>query len=186
MGNNRVAEHELAPLAFKLSIQSEQVEAQLSRNSVDTAVLFFYPFLLSLVALGISAAVLNLLFPQWLSWVVAIAPAVLCFRSSKDHYNTKFIENRMKANRKVVEAALNREDAERLAHIAAAILNSQHGNHELLARCEALSGQSTDHFQFLSSVFTFAPECWRECARNVYGRLMGRDVTPVRKSNGWS
>jgi len=185
MGTNRVAEHELAPLAFKMSIETEQVEAQLSRNSIDTATLFFYPFLASLAALCISALVLNALFPTWLSWVLAIVPAVVCFRRSKAHFNTKFIENRVKANRKVVEAALNAEDAERLAHIAAAILSSQDGNQELLTRCEALNGQSTDRFQFLSSVFTFAPECWRACARTVYGRLMGRDVTPSRNTNGW-
>lgn len=158
-----------APLAFSLSIRSEDAAQALARNAVDP---LNGVFLSGAIAFGAAAAVgfaLYSFLPAWMSIPLSVWPGFMAFRRAKRYFDNEHPKARVQANRAVLLKAVDADDAERFATVVEPIVSSQYGNQKwALATGELRRKAASDPYLYMASVFTYAPECWGQCTRRVY------------------
>lgn len=170
METTRLIDENLAPLAFNLSIKSEQVEKALYQNFVESDNLTLYPVLTG-SGVGIIGTGLLALFsvPVWLGVALTVVPGCFAFKYSKRYCEGEYTDARINLNRNLMVNTLDSDDAATLGRIAAAIVSSHFGKEKWVSHFKALREQGvSDDFHYLAAIFTFAPACWRLCAAKVY------------------
>ncbi|KAF0250929.1 hypothetical protein [Pseudomonas putida] len=168
-----------APLAFSLSI-SEGAGQALASNAVDGANSFIFSALLASAAAVAVACAAYTILPAWLSIPLAVWPAVKCFKLAKRYFDNEYPKSRVQANRNVLLKVIDAEDAGHFAAVVAPIVNSHYGNQQWAkAASEQLARPGADQYLYLATVFTFAPECWKQCTGRVYDNQLS-GATPGR------
>lgn len=158
-----------APLAFSLSIRSEEAASALARNAIDSMNAVFYPVVLAGAVAVAVAYGLDTFLPTWLSIPVAVLPGYLCFKFAKRYFDNEYPKERIQANRNVLVKVIDSEDAGRFADVVESIVKSQYGKQKWALKASELRRvTAADPYLFLATVFTFAPECWGESTRRVY------------------
>ena len=170
METTRLSDENMAPLAFHLSIKSEQVEKALHQNFVESNNLTLYPVLtgggVGVVGIGLLA-----LFsvPVWLGAALAAVPGYFAFKSSKRYFEEEYTDARINFNQNLMVSTLDSDDVATLGRIAATIVSSHFGKEKWAVHFNASREQGlTDDFHYLAAIFTFAPACWRLCTEKVY------------------
>lgn len=158
-----------APLAFSLSIHTENAEASLITNAFDPV----HSLLFSVACAGAVGAVaacgLCLLLPTWLSVPIAISVGYKSFKPFRRYFDNDYPTSRVLANRELLALIIDEEDLDRFAEVAQSVVHSQYGRRNWAIRAnELLRAANPDPLKYQATLFTFAPECWRKCARSVY------------------
>lgn len=168
-----------APLAFSLSI-SEGAGRALASNAVDPSNSVIFSGLVASAAGAAIAFATYTVLPAWVSIPLAVWPAVKVFKVAKRYFDAEHPKSRIQANRNVLLKVIDAEDAGHFASVVEPILNSQYGNQKWAKDAsEQRMRPGVDQYLYLATVFTFAPECWRECARRVYVQHL-KGVAPER------
>ncbi|HDS1721830.1 hypothetical protein NPS53_07950 [Pseudomonas putida] len=169
-----------APLAFSLSIRSEGAGPALARNAVDASNSIIFSTLLASAGAAAVACAAYTLLPAWISIPLAVWPAVKCFKLAKRYFDNEYPKSRIQANRNVLLKVIDAEDAGHFASVVAPIVNSQYGNQQWAkAANEQRARPGADQFLYLATVFTFAPECWKQSTGSVYDKQL-KGETPER------
>lgn len=168
-----------APLAFSLSIRSEGAGPALASNAVEASNAIVFAGLLASASAVATAGVFHTFLPAWMSIALGVWPAVKTYKVARRYFDNEYPKNRVQANRNVLLKVIDDEDANRFASVVEPIVNSQYGNQEWAKAASALRRNGAEPFLYLATVFTFAPECWKDCTRRVY-ELHLNGVIPER------
>lgn len=171
----------LAPLAFSLSIRSESAAPALGSNYLDPTHLKTYPAMVGIGGAAACACLLYTFLPLWLSIPLAVWPGIQAFKYAKRYFHGSFADARIQANRSVLIQVVEAPDVSVFADVAESIVKSQYGNQQWAEKALQLRGANGDSYLFLAAVFTFAPELWQACAKQVYDRHLS-GATP----HAWS
>lgn len=166
-----------APLAFKLSLRSESTAPALGRNYLEPAKLTLYAVAAGGVAAFVCACILYTVLPAWMSVPLAIWPGIKAFQYTKPYFADLIVSGRVRANHAILADALDVLDAGSFADVIESIVNSQYGNQKWAAKVQQMRGAGTDPYQYLATVFTYAPELWQAGAQRVYEQHLSSVAT---------
>lgn len=173
-----------APLAFSLSVGSEEAIAAMAGNAVDPVKLRLYPLSgTAAVALSTHLILGFVGLPGLLTLPVAACAGFLSYKRIKAYFAVTYVQKRLSGNQRVISKVIDRSDVRLFADEAAASLKSHYGTPLSSVQNEggqtgkhwvnhALSLKDNDPYLFLANVFTYAPELWRLSAQRVYANLL--------------
>lgn len=168
--NVPLTELKLSPLAFTLSIKAPAIEKVLIKNSVSLSDQILYTGIIGGAALGSGLSGFAAVgLPQLLAVPASIGLCYIVGKLAYRYFQGSFVDARLADSRAMLNAVLDAEDAELLAHITAGVVTSQYGNRKWLQPLNQLrESGACDSYQYLATVFTKEPDCWRQCTSRVY------------------
>lgn len=164
-----------APLAFSLSLRTPGALQVLTSNAINSSSQRVGIVLSTAACSIVCAALLYLWLPLWLCIPLALLAGKPCFRYARDYFEGGYVNGRVQSNRNMLVTAIDAQDVDRFAKVAAEIAASRYAARTWLPKVNA---RRDEPYLYLATLFSFAPECWSLCSRQVYQRLLA-EVSPA-------
>ncbi|MGA4449510.1 hypothetical protein ACPA0O_19835 [Ectopseudomonas chengduensis] len=168
-----------APLAFSLSLRSPAARQTLNNNVIHSSSQVAGIALSTMAGCIACAALLYLWLPLWLCVPFAALAGKPCLRFARNYFEGGYVNGRIQSNRSMLLTMIDAQDVTRFSEITAEIAATHYPSGKWMPLANALLEQpDADHYLYIATVFSFAPECWNLSTRQVYARLLA-EVSPA-------